>query len=67
MVDKDSQIVTDSVRELSFDQPVANIGCHADNDITVTGEGVLPFHAMVVLQDDVFQFMFLHLKISVSR
>ena len=38
-------------QELSFNQPVVSIGSHQDNDLTLTGAGVLPFHATVVLED----------------
>jgi hypothetical protein len=37
--------------ELDFDQPVINIGSHPENDIKIIGQGILPFHAMLVLQD----------------
>jgi hypothetical protein len=37
-------------REYDFDQPVVSVGSHPDNDITLTGPGVLPFHATVVLE-----------------
>jgi hypothetical protein len=45
------------VQDRRFDQPVVNIGSHADNDIALSAENVLPFHAMVVLQEGVFQIM----------
>jgi len=35
---------------LDFDQPVINIGSHPENDITLTGPGVLPFHALVIIE-----------------
>ena len=37
---------------LDFTQAVVNIGSHPDNDITIPGQGVLPFHALVVIQED---------------
>jgi len=57
MSDIDPQKMDISVQDLKFDQPVVNIGCHADNDIVITGEGILPFHAMVVLEEEIFQLM----------
>ncbi len=38
-------------RQFDFDSPVANIGSHADNDIVLTGSGILPFHATVHIQN----------------
>ena len=44
-------------QELDFDQPVVNIGTHPENDIKISGDGVLPFHAMVITQGDAFQLV----------
>ncbi len=57
MFNSDPTTIDLSVQDLKFDQPVVNIGGHADNDIVVAGEGVLAFHAMVVLQDDILQLI----------
>ncbi len=39
---------TPAVREFNFDQPVVNVGSHPDNDLTIAGGGVMPFHASFV-------------------
>ncbi len=49
------QIDGSNVRDLDVDQPVVNIGSHPENDVVIAGEGILPFHAMVILQDGAFQ------------
>ena len=52
-----TQQIDKAVRELDFDQSVVNIGSHLDNDIVITDDSVLPFHAMVVLQEKNFQLV----------
>ena len=51
---EESKIMNDptfsNAQERDFDQPVVSIGSHQDNDIILTGTGVLPFHATVVLE-----------------
>ncbi len=44
-------------QELDFDYPVVNIGCHSENDVVLTGTGILPFHATVHLQEGQFHFV----------
>jgi hypothetical protein len=44
-------------RTLEFDQPVVNIGSHPDNDAVISGAGVLPFHAMLVVEQDDFRLV----------
>ncbi|MCE1255463.1 MAG: FHA domain-containing protein, partial [Anaerolineae bacterium] len=43
------------VREVEFKQPVVNIGSHGDNDLILTGDGIQPFHAMLMSQDGKFR------------
>lgn len=50
MVERNLSINQAKAREYDFDQPVVSVGSHPDNDITLTGPGVLPFHATVVLE-----------------
>ena len=50
MVERNLSINQATAREYDFDQPVVSVGSHPDNDITLTGPGVLPFHATVVLE-----------------
>lgn len=44
------QSQTPAIREFEFDQPVINIGSHPDNDVILSGDGVLPFHASILGQ-----------------
>ena len=39
------------VKESEFTQPVINIGSHPENSIVITGVDVLPFHAMLVIEN----------------
>ncbi len=57
MLEKITQQISESVQELDFDQSVVNIGSNLDNDIVITGDNVLPFHAMVILQEKKFQLV----------
>jgi len=50
MVERNLSINQAKAREYDFNQPVVSVGSHPDNDITLTGPGVLPFHATVVLE-----------------
>jgi len=51
MVERNFQATDMNVQEMDFGQPVVNIGSHPENDIKLTGSGVLPFHATVIFQD----------------
>jgi hypothetical protein len=54
MVDVDTNPMKDRlvpVKEFEFKQQVVNIGSHPENDLTITGDGILPFHAMLIAQD----------------
>jgi hypothetical protein len=44
-------------QELDFDSPVVNIGSHPENEVVLTGTGVLPFHATMHLQEGQFHFV----------
>ncbi len=55
MIAHSIQIDGSNVRDLDFDQPVVNIGSHPESDVAIAGEGILPFHAMVILRDGAFQ------------
>jgi hypothetical protein len=60
MLDRTNQEKTaagGSIRELDFDQPVVNIGGDPGNDITLTGDGIRPFHAMLMLRDGQYQIV----------
>ncbi|MBI9047090.1 MAG: FHA domain-containing protein, partial [Anaerolineaceae bacterium] len=48
---------TSPLEDFYFNQPVVNIGSHADNDIHLTGSGVMPFHAMIFIQEDSAQLV----------
>ena len=52
MLEQFPQQAVRSEREQDFDQPVINIGGHPDNDIMIPGQGVSPFHALVVIQEN---------------
>lgn len=57
MLSKPAQVTTP--QELDFDFPVVNIGSHPDNDIVLSGQGVLPFHATLHLQNGQYQLIVL--------
>ncbi len=38
-------------KELIFVKPLVNIGSHLDNDLVLSGAGVLPFHAMIIAKE----------------
>ena len=44
-------------QEYNFDQTAVSIGSHSDNDIVLTGSGVLPFHATVVLEANQYRLI----------
>jgi predicted component of type VI protein secretion system len=46
-----------SSQELEFDQPVVNIGSHPENDAVISGAGVLPFHAMLMVEEQNFRLV----------
>ena len=52
MLDQVIQRVSNAEQKYNFNQPVINIGSHPENDIRITGEGVSPFHAIVIVQED---------------
>jgi hypothetical protein len=52
MLKQFSQQAVRSERDQDFDQPVINIGSHPDNDIVIPGQGVLPFHALLMIQEN---------------
>lgn len=54
MIARNLQNDGSNIRDLDVDQPIINIGSHPENDIVITGEGILPFHAMVLLRDGIF-------------
>jgi len=39
------------IKESEFTRPVVNIGSHPENEIVIKGEGILPFHAMLVAEN----------------
>jgi hypothetical protein len=45
------------VKEQNFDQPVVNIGGDPGNDIVLTGEGIEPFHAMLMILNGQYQLV----------
>jgi hypothetical protein len=53
-------------QDLDFDQPVVNIGSHPENDIAIAGPGVLAFHALVVVQEGVYQLVPLAAEAEIS-
>ena len=52
-----SQFSENTSYEMDFDQPAINIGTHPDNDITLTGDGVFPFHVSLIVQDGECQIL----------
>jgi hypothetical protein len=52
-----SQEMKADSQEFEISQPVINIGSHADNDILLSGAGILPFHATIISQDGKFQLI----------
>jgi len=46
-----------NILELDFDQPVLNVGSHPENDVKISGVGVLPFHLTVVQQDNAYRLI----------
>jgi hypothetical protein len=52
-------------QELEFDQPVVNIGSHPENDAVISGAGVLPFHAMLMIDEQDFRLVSLAPEASV--
>ena len=52
MLDQVTQRVSNTEQRHNFNQPVINIGSHPENDIQITGEGVSPFHAIVLVKED---------------
>jgi hypothetical protein len=55
----DQTIDTSQVLGMNFNQPLINIGSHPDNDIVLRGEGVEPFHAVLKVSVNAFQFVLL--------
>jgi hypothetical protein len=54
-----------NLRELDFDQPIVNIGSHPENDAVISGVGVLPFHAMLMVEEQDFRLVTLAPEASV--
>jgi len=46
-----------AIREFDFDQPVVNVGSNPANDVIVTGEGVMPFHASFLRENGSFSII----------
>ncbi|MCP4142913.1 MAG: hypothetical protein GY755_21935 [Chloroflexi bacterium] len=47
----------ESVQEHDFSQSVISIGAHRDNDIVLPGEGILAFHATVLLEGEGYRII----------
>lgn len=48
-----------SIQEKTFHQPVVNIGSHPENDIVLSGDLILPFHASVTIQNGAYSMILL--------
>lgn len=48
MSDQSNQVGGSFGKFIDVNKPVYNIGSHPDNDMVLSGKGILPFHAMIV-------------------
>ncbi len=46
-----------NVLERDFSQSVISIGSHRDNDVVLSGEGIFPFHATVLLEGEEYRII----------
>lgn len=48
---------TAAIREFDFDLPVVNIGSNPANEVVVGGDGVMPFHASILCENNTFSII----------